>query len=172
MQNNLETFNGLWQSFITALKGSLRKLAADRQLDYKHAKAALTEQSLCWKGDYDAEGRWLNSLIKEDDARGKLVKRILTQDMQFCEISVPASNSAGLAIGAAGGGVVGYGIAALVDMTPFGTILTTLVAAALGGVLGRRRDVKSKYNAIEKTINEYASQLDTYYHSVIAALNA
>lgn len=172
MQNNLERFDDLWESFITAVKGSLRSAAKEKKLDYKHAQAILAEQKMSWQNDYAAEGKWINDLNEHNQAKAELVRRILVQDMQFSELSKPSSSVTPQIIGAIGGGAIGYGIAAASDFSTLGTVVTTAATLAVGGIVGNNVSYKKKTAVENATINEYASQLDSYYHSVVAALNA
>lgn len=172
MQNELEQFDNLWKSFVTAFRGSLINLVKTDRFDFNHVKAALSEQAMGWQSDYDAEGRWINNLTAIDEEKGKLVKKILTKDIQLHELPKPSTSYGVLAIGAAGGGVVGYGVAAMANMNPVGIIAATAFTAAIGGLVGNNVSEKSKTTAINATINDYINQLDAYYHSVVATLNA
>lgn len=172
MQNNLEQFDDLWGSFITALKGALRNAAATDQLDYSHAQAILAEQSMCWQGDYEPEGRWINGLIKTDEAKGALVRKILIRDMQFSEMNPKAVSNVALGIGVVGGGAVGYCVSALSGLGMVGTIATTVATGAVGGIIGNNRKNVEKAKTVESVIDAYIGQLDSYYHSVVAALNS
>lgn len=171
MQNELETFNGLWESFATALKGALLDLSKKDELDLDHAQIALAEQIMSWQNDYTTEGRWIKKLISEDEAWGNLVKKILTNDMKFDELPKVQNKRIGTILGAIGGGALGYGVTAAADINSAAIIASTVVATAIGGVVGNGIDNKNKNQAIEKTINGYMEQLDTYYHAVVNALN-
>lgn len=172
MLNDLDKFNGLWDSFLTALKGALLTASKENQLDYNNAQATLTRIGMCWQNDFASEGRWVNQLVQEDEAKGKLVRKILVKDLKFNQQPTPTGSHTPLAIGAIGGGALGYGVAALANMETLGTVATTVATVAIGGIVGNNIASKKKDAAIKASVEGYLTQLDTYYHSVVAALNA
>lgn len=175
MTNNLEIFDRLWSEFIGTFKGAMRRKAKNGRLNYDEARTALAEVSLCWQNDLESEGRWVSTLSSEEPAKGRLVRKILTQDMH---ITAEDRAGGGFVVPAAagvfgvGGGVIGYGMANLLGMGTAGTIATTAVPLALGAVIGSNYTARRKNEALEATINGYASQLDSFYHAVVATLNA
>lgn len=172
MQNELDKFDGLWQTFIDALKGALRNSAVEGTLDYARAKAILAERTLCWSNDFDSEGRWIASLVKEDPAKGKKIRQILSRDMTLSEESFEKTTILPQAVGGIGGGAIGYGVAHAFGMGTAATIATTVLPLAAGTIAGNIYASRKKSERIEHIINAYASQLDSYYHSVVALLNA
>lgn len=172
MQNQLTQFDGLWDSFVTTIRGALRTAAQTNSLDYDTAQAILVREAMCWQGDYEPEGRWVNSLLKEDEPKGTLVRKILVQDMTFHKQDEKKAGYGPLGVGALGAGALGYGVAALTHMGTVATIATTAASAAVGGVVGGRMMAKNKMTAQDGLINGYIEQLDTYYHSVVGALNS
>lgn len=173
MANNLEKFDGLWASFITTLKGALRKAAKGNNLDPRQAATVLVQVAMCWQGDFESEGRWINELSNEDPAKGRLVRRILTQDMHFDAESRPADGGiVPQIVGAVGGGAVGYGVAQVCGLGAVATSVTTGVPLVVGAIIGNNYANRKRHEALENLINGYVGQLDSYYHSVVAALNA
>lgn len=172
MQNELDKFDNLWQLFTDAVKGALRKAAVDGTLDYDRAKAILAERSLCWQNDFDSEGRWIASIVKEDPEKGKKIRRILSCDMQFREENMEKPNVVPQAVGAIGGGAIGYGVAHAIGMGTVATIATTALPLAAGAIAGNVYANRRRSAAVDNVVNAYASQLDSYYHSVVALLNA
>lgn len=172
MDNFVNQFSDLWESFITSVRGGLRKAAEENALTYGRAKAVLAERALSWQGDYEAEGRWVNSIVKADPAKGKKVRQILTRDIAFQAEDEPSSSVLPQAIGAIGGGAAGYGIASALNFGTVGTIASTAIPIVAGAIAGNIYAGKQKYAAIDRTIDAYVGQLDSYYHSVIAVINA
>lgn len=83
MQNQLTQFEGLRESFATTIRGALRTATRKNGLDYDTAQAIPVREAMCRQGDYEPEGRWVNSLLKEDEAKGMFVRKIPVQDMTF-----------------------------------------------------------------------------------------
>ena len=69
MDNFVNQFSDLWDSFITSVRGGLRKAAEENALTYGRAKAVLAERALSWQGDYEAEGRWFTAAVRAVQAR-------------------------------------------------------------------------------------------------------
>lgn len=172
MENLVNQFSELWDSFVISVRGGLRKAAEEGALNFTRAKAILAERSLCWQGDYEAEGRWVNEVIKIDPAKGKQIRKILSQDLEFQPEAEPQTGMMPQAIGAVGGGAVGYGLASALEMGTAGTIAATALPMLAGAIAGNIYAGKRKFAQIDHTIDAYISQLDTYYHSVVALLNA
>lgn len=172
MQNELDKFDALWQSFMDAVKGALRKAAVDGTLDYGRAKAILAERALCWQNAYDSEGRWVASVVKEDPEKGKKIRKILSSDMELHEEKLEKPTIMPQAIGGLGAGVIGYGVAHTLGMGTVATIATTALPLAAGAIAGNVYANRRRSEAINQVVNAYADQLQSYYHSVLALLNA
>lgn len=172
MENQVELFTRTWESFITVVRGALIGEAAKETLTFARAQMVLARESLAWQNDFASAGNWLNELQKEDERKGREVRRILTEDMKFKEEKTPSNMKSAKFIGAIGGGSVGYGIAAATEMGTVGTIVTTLLPMAACYVGGNIYASSRNRASLTAVIDAYCSQLETYKSSVIAILNA
>lgn len=172
MENQLETFEKIWDSFLNSVKGALIAESEKEPLTFPRAKMILAEKSINWQNDYTTSGRWLSELQKLDARKGKEIRRILTEDMCFTEEKTPSKIKSPKFIGAVGGGALGYGIASAAELGTIATAITTLVPMVACYIGGNIYENQRNLNSFNNTIAAYCSQLDKFKHSVIAILNA
>lgn len=172
MENQLEFFIKIWDSFANVMRGALLAEAAKGPLTFARAKMILAKESLSWQNDFATTGRWLSEFQKLDERKGKEIRRILTQDMKFFEEKMPTDNKSAKFIGAMGGGFIGYGVASATEMGMTGTAITTLLPMAVCFVGGNIYAATRNQRSLTNVIDAYCMQLDTYKLSVIAILNA
>lgn len=172
MENQVEKFSHMWETYKTGVRSRLYTLAESNKLTEATANEVLAEQAQCWQNDYTPEGRWVAELTREDMQRGRQVRKVLAEDQKF---NYEEGNSAGsmpTVLGTVGGAVVGLGVASALHMGTVGTIATTAVPAAVGLIGGNIYANKRKDAARKSLVDAYITQLDSFYHSVVALLNA
>lgn len=172
MENQLETFEKIWDSFLNSVKGALIAESEKEPLTFSRAKMILDRESVNWQNDFTTSGRWLSDLQKSDEKKGKEIRRILTEDMCFTEEKTPSKIKSPKFIGAVGGGALGYGIASAAELGTIATAITTLVPMAACYIGGNIYANQRNLNSFNNIIAAYCSQLDKFKHSVIAILNA
>lgn len=172
MENQLELFLKIWDSFENIVRGALIAEANKNPLTYARAKMILSKETLSWQNDFASAGHWLSEYEKSEEQKGKKIRRILTEDMKFTEEATPKTMKSVKFFSAAGGGVIGYAIACAAEYEILGTVASValpMLACYVGGnVYGA-----SKHQAsVTHIIDSYCRQLESYKNSVIALLNA
>ena len=115
----------------------------------------------------------LDNLVKENPAKGNLVKEILTQDMALKEIAVQGGSLDFLKyVAPVGAGAIGYGISKALHLATLGTACATLAPLLIAipvtnGCLNSRKE-----NATMRLIDGYVAQLSKCREAVVAALTA
>lgn len=172
MENQLETFEKIWDSFYNSVKGALISESEKEPLTFSRAKMILAKECINWQNDFTTSGRWLSELQKIDEKKGKEIRRILTEDMCFTEEKTPSKIKSAKFIGAVGGGALGYGIASATEFGTVATTITTLIPMAACYIGGNIYANQRNLNSFNNTIAAYCSQLEKFKNSVIAILNA
>ncbi len=165
-------FSDLWTDFTTALRGKLRTALMAKQLTPARAKALLTEAASCWSGDFEPEGRWVNSMVKNAPEKGTRIRKILVEDMTFKPEEEVKGGYGPQITGGVIGGALGYGASLLFGMGTLATIATTVIPLGVGAVGGNIYANKKHSQAKSTLIDAYMAQLDSYRESVLAILNA
>ena len=172
MENQLELFLKIWESFENVVRGALIAEANKNPLTYARAKMVLAKENLSWQNDFASAGHWLSEYEKSEEQKGKEIRRILTEDMKFTEEATPKSMTSAKFVGAAGGGAIGYAIAHMAEFGLLGTtasVVLPMLACYVGGnVYGTSKHQES----VKHVIDSYCLQLEAYKNSVIALLNA
>lgn len=172
MENQLELFLKTWNSFENVVRGALIAEAKSNPLTFARAKMVLAKETLSWQNDFASTGCWLSEYQKNDERKGKEIRRILTEDMSFTEEKTPASLKSVKFIGAVGGGAVGYGIAHATGLGVIGTIASTVIPMAACFIGGNVYATSKNQNSMRNVIDAYCSQLESYKDAVVAILNA
>ena len=172
MDNKTESFELLWKSFLTLLRGKLIVASKSRELSVSAANQILMESAGMWRSDYDAAGRWLINLEKSNPQVGKLVRDIVYTDMKFTQIDVKQSNSRIVDYAVtAGAGAVGYGICLWADSSKLVTVLSVIGLGALGYVVSTSVHKVKSQQKDNQIIDEYMNQLAKFHDGIVSILN-
>lgn len=172
MENQLEFFLKIWNSFEDVVRGGLIAEANKNQLTYARAKMILAKEALSWQNDFASAGHWLSEYQKSEEQKGKEIRRILTEDMKFAEEETPKAMKSVKFFSAVGGGAIGYTIAHVAEFGIFGTVASVILPMAVCYVGGNVYGTSKHQNSVKQIIDAYCLQLETYKNSVIAIINA
>lgn len=172
MENQVEKFSHLWETYVTGVRSRLQTLAENGKLTETTANEALHECAQCWQNDYEPEGRWVAALSTDDIQRGRQVRKVLAEQQTFTAEQQSGCGAVPQVIGSVGGAAIGFGIASAFHMGTIGLISTTAVATGVGLIGGNRYAVSKQDQARRAVVDAYVHQLDSYYQSVVALLNA
>ena len=128
---------------------------------------------MSWTSEYSVNGKWLDDLTKENQAKGDLVKEILMQDMDLKEIAVQGGSFDFLKyVAPVGAGAVGYGISKLLHFTTWGTACATLAPLLIALPVTNGWLSHQKENATMTLIDGYVAQLSKYKEAIMSVLMA
>lgn len=166
-------FKELWHDFVTGFKGNLIDESKKQPITLALASLSLSDALLSWTSEYTVNGRWLNNLIKEEPAKGNLVKEIITKDVALTEVRIPQSKPAALGYAIpAGAAALGYAAAQCASLGTLPTVCATAVPAVVAYPFVRSYLDKSRHAEITGVIDSYVGQLDKYKDAVLSALLA
>lgn len=172
MENQLELFLKIWDSFENVVRGALIAEANKNPLTYARAKMILAKETLSWQNDFASAGHWLGEYQKSDERKGKEIRRILTEDMKFTEEETPKNMNSVKLISAVGGGALGYVIAHIAEFGILGTAASVILPMAACYVGGNVYGTSKHQSSVKHVIDSYCLQLESYKNAVIAILNA
>ena len=67
MENQLEFFLKIWESFENVVRGALIAEANKNPLTYARAKMVLAKETLSWQNDFASAGHWLSEYEKSEE---------------------------------------------------------------------------------------------------------
>lgn len=173
MGSNLNTFERLWDDFIASYKGKLIHDANIQGLSFSLAKLLLEESCLGWFTGTEMNARWLDKLHKESPQKADLIKEIITNDITLTEVvNNPVSNKVYKYLVPACAGGAGYALAKYIELSTWGTALTTIIPTGIIYSIVKGRMAAKNDRQKQADIDEYVRQLDKYKKAIEAVLLA
>lgn len=170
--STVSEFEKLWSKFTTRLQGVLINKSKAQKLTYSIADIVLSDAAVSWSLSYDECGRWMSGYIKENPAKGALIKKILTEDMRFTEVpekkNIPVAAQIAVPIVTA---ALGGGISYLLHAKLAIIILSAVVPAVLSYPAVRSLNSSIEIKNKETLIKDYMQQLDKYKNSIVSILS-
>lgn len=165
---NVERFEKCWGKFITKLKGRMIKQSEQQQLTYPLLKLTLSDAASCWGSEYEENGRWLMQYSEEEPEKGRLIHRILLENMEFIEIPLQKdmTDMLNYAVPLAGA-AAGLGLSHLFRVKAIGQAISTIVPAAVLYPSMKTLGENIKKQESMERIEQYLSQLEPYRQNII-----
>lgn len=169
--NHIEKFEQLWKSFTATVNGKLITYSKNTKLSGNIARLILTESSNAWSSEYDACGRWLMTLSKEQPEKAKAIEQLLTRDITFTDVVSKGEWPLylNIALSAVGAGV-GWAISYELYATKAVQWLSALGSAAITYLVSQNISKMSKIKALDSSVQGYMQQLTAYHDKVVALL--
>ena len=167
-----EKFQSQWTDFIALFKGKLIEASNKQTLSVNIARLILSDAASSWFSEYEISGRWLQRYAQEEPQKAELIRSILENDMtlqeidkkselpMYCDIILPLATAG---IGLAASYYLGYG--KLVQACS-----TVIPGSLMYPAVKRFRNTQIKNNK-QYAIDQYVSQLEKYYNSIISILS-
>lgn len=172
MDTQKEKFESLWADFITLFRGKLIEAANRQTLSTPLAKLILTDAASSWHSEYDINGRWLVKLSQEEPEMAQLIREILEKDLSLTDVpkpsELPAYCDVILPLATAG---IGFAVSHYFDCGHIAQACATIIPGALAYPAVKKFRKTQIENNKQAMINQYISQLDKYYYSIISILS-
>lgn len=167
-----EKFESLWADFITLFKGKLIEVSNKQTLSASLARLILADAASTWSSDYEINGRWLQKFTQEEPRKAELIREIIEKDMTLQEIDkkseLPMYCDIILPFATAG---IGFAVSYYLGYGKLAQACSALIPGALMyPAIKKFRNTQIKNNK-QNAIDQYISQLDKYYNSIISILS-
>jgi len=173
MATDIELFEKYWDEFIQIFRNKVKQSRA-QPLTHPLLKLMLSEIQTSWNTNLEDNGRWLHAYTEKNPEKGKIIQKILLEDMHF-DMEEKPKNYMGMVSGLAPfiGVAAGFGMVRLFHTAQLWKQIISLVTPAAVAYPTARKisDDISNRNELQ-WLEKYIFQLDKYKSSVISVLNS
>lgn len=170
---DLKIFEKSWQGFEKRLRMKLLKKAESSLLTRSVANLLLNDEASIWGTEYDEAGIWLRNIEGEDPDKGRLIRRILTEDMSLNDIEQKKEISQLLEYAVPlAGAAAGLALSSCFNAPLWAKCVSTAAPAVLMYPAVKAVRQADHEKAAEETVNAYMEQLEKYRASVISVISS
>lgn len=171
MNDELRQFNIHWQNFITQYKGRLSLGSKAQKITFGYVKIQLDDIMSMWSSSDTEAGKWLEKYNAVNPQKGKLLRKILLEDIKLEEIEENGSSDILAYIAPVAGAALGYSISFALGAETLVKAASSILPAALIYPISKNVCENAKKTREERLIEEYTAQLDKYRQSVASVIS-